>query len=155
MEVSLAKLEHLNSYENFILECYQSGLTKYKEATSEPKAFLDRIISNQSDTSTYFCIEHEEIIGAIRFRHHTSDYIENVIGHVGYETKPTARGKGVARVMLSWVQSNILDFDAIVTCEADNLASEKVIKRCGGIYLNQIYLAVKQNDVKRYRLPST
>jgi len=155
MEVSLAKLEHLNSYENFILECYQSGLTKYKEAASEPKAFLDRIISNQSDTSTYFCIEHEEIIGAIRFRHHTSDYIENVIGHVGYETKPTARGKGVARVMLSWVQSNILDFDAIVTCEADNLASEKVIKRCGGIYLNQIYSAVKQNDVKRYRLPST
>ncbi len=57
--------------------------------------------------------------------------------------------------MLSWIQKNILNSDAIVTCEADNLASEKVIKRCGGVYLNQIYSTEKQNDVKRYVLPST
>jgi predicted acetyltransferase len=155
MEVSLAKLEHLKPYEDFLVECYQSGLSKYKEAISEPRVYLERTVSDQGNTSTYFCVEHEEILGAIRFRHHTSEYIENVIGHVGYETKPTARGKGVARIMLSWIQSNILDSDAIVTCEADNIASEKVIKRCGGIYLNQIYSVEKQNDVKRFKLPST
>ncbi len=155
MEVSLAKLEHLNSYENFLIECYKNGLTKYKEATSDPKKFLQNVILNQDDTSTYFCVEHEEILGAIRFRHHTSEYIENVIGHVGYETKPTARGKGVARFMLSWVQENILNSDAIVTCEADNIASEKVIKKCGGVYLNQIYSTEKQNDVNRFKLPNT
>jgi len=154
MEMSLAKLKHLNSYESFLIECYHNGLTKYKEATNDPKKFLEHIISCQGNTSTYFCVEHDEILGAIRFRHHTNEYIENVIGHVGYETKPTARGKGVARLMLSWVQKNILKSDAIVTCEADNIASKKVIERSGGVYLNQIYSAEKQNDVKRFRLPS-
>ena len=49
-------------------------------------------------TSTFFCIENDEILGAIRFRHGTTPYIERVVGHVGYETKPTARGKGVAKI---------------------------------------------------------
>jgi len=155
MEISPAKLEHIKSYESFLVECYQSGLIKYKDATSEPKQFLENIILNQGDTSTYFCIEQDEILGAIRYRHHTNEYIENVIGHVGYETKPTARGKGIARLMLSWLQKNIIGSNAVITCEADNIASEKVIKSCGGEYLNKIYSKEKQNEVKRYRLPST
>ena len=139
MEVSLAKLEHLKSYTDFLVECYQSGLSKYKEAVSEPKKFLERTVLDRDHTSTYLCVENKEILGAIRVRHFTSEYIESVIGHVGYETKPTARGKGVAGFMLTWVQENVIDLDVIVTCEVDNKASEKVIKRCGGEYLNQIY----------------
>ncbi|MCL1064075.1 GNAT family N-acetyltransferase [Shewanella benthica] len=153
MKMSLAKIEHLKSYTSFLFACYQSGLSKYEAAIKDPKQFLENIISSAAETSTYFCVVNEEIIGAIRFRHNTNEYIVSVIGHVGYETKPTARGKGVARFMLSWLQEHIMGSGAIITCEADNMASEKVIKHCGGVYLNQIYSTEKQNDVKRYELP--
>jgi len=155
MKLSPASLEHLHTYESFLESCYQDGLIKYKEALSEPIKYLNDVVSNQGHTATYFCIHNEEIVGAIRFRHHTSQYIEDVIGHVGYETKPSARGKGIAQIMLSWIQKNILESDAIITCEFDNIASEKVITRCGGVYLNQIFSKEKQNEVRRYSLPAT
>ncbi len=155
MEVYSAKLKHLDSYERFLANCYQHGLSQYESAVKQPLEFLKKVVSNEGQTSTYFCIEHGEIIGAIRFRHFDSDYVENVIGHVGYETKPTARRKGVAKFMLSWIQNEIMEYNAIITCEFNNAASEKVILSCGGTYLNEVYSTEKQSYVKRYELPCT
>lgn len=155
MEVCPAKLNHLDSYEIFLIECYQSGLAKYELAVNKPTEFLKSIILNEEETSTYFCIEDEEVLGAIRFRRFHNEYVEKVIGHVGYETKPIARGKGVAKFMLSWVQQTIMTSSVIITCEFNNQASEKVILSCGGVFLNEIYSIEKQSYVKRFELPCT
>ena len=74
------------------------------------------------------------------------------LGHVGYETKPTARGKGVAKFMLSWLQQNVLTNSIIITCEADNIASQKLIESCGAHYLNQIFSTERNNYVSRFQL---
>lgn len=153
MEVYSANLHHLYSYEKFITECYLSGLIKYESAIKEPKAYLKSVILEEDKTSTFLCIDNDEVLGAIRFRRFNNLYVEKVIGHVGYETKPSARGNGVAKFMLSWLQKNIMNATAIITCEVDNHASEKVILGCNGTYLNEVYSTEKKNYVKRFELP--
>ena len=148
----LADMKYLASYTEFLSECVNAGITKDEAALKEVKPYLQTLIQNAkgeelSDglprTSTYFCVDNNEIIGAIRYRHDTNEYVERVIRHVGYETKPTARCKGVAQLMLNWMQENILSTSIIVTCEINNVASKKVIERCNGKYINQIYSSEK------------
>ncbi|MFA0230209.1 GNAT family N-acetyltransferase, partial [Vibrio sp. 10N.261.45.A7] len=93
-----------------------------------------------------------EILGVIRVRHGTSEYIHDVIGHIGYETLPQVRGRGVASHMLSWVQRHVLTENAIISCESGNVASRKVIEKCGGQFLSTFYSEQDNREVLRYQL---
>lgn len=93
-------------------------------------------------STTYFCLEGERILGAIRVRHGTNESVENAIGHIGYETRPTARGQGVAQ--------HAIDSPVIVTCSVTNGASQAVIERCGGEFLG-LYTDANLGTVRRYR----
>ena len=155
MEVFIADIKYLALYKAFLSDCVSRGIHKYEFALNDPKSYLQSIITDSENTSTYFCIQNNEILGAIRFRHHTNTYIENVIGHVGYETRPAARGKGVAKFMLSWLQKNVMNRSIIITCEINNVASEKVINRCAAKYLNQVYSTEKKSEIKRFQLEPT
>jgi len=155
MDILIADIKYLKSYKIFLFECFSNGLLKYESALHDPKSYLHNIIVDSPQTSSYFCMQGNEILGVIRCRHYTTPYIESVIGHVGYETKPSARGKGVAKFMLFWLQENVLTKDIVITCEANNLASKKVIESCGGQYINQIYSPEKKNEVKRFQLALT
>jgi predicted acetyltransferase len=155
MDIFIADIKYVESFNEFLFECFSHGLLKYESALNDPKNYLQSLINDSPNTSTYFCVKDDEVIGAIRCRNHTNHYIENVIGHVGYETKPTARGKGVAKFMLSWLQENVLTKSIIITCEADNFASKKAIESCGAQYINQIYSPEKNSEVKRFQLAPT
>jgi predicted acetyltransferase len=152
MDIFIADIKYLASYKEFLGDCFNSGLKKYESALNDPKIHLQDLVTDAENTSTYFCIQDREILGAIRCRHHTDTYIENVIGHVGYETKPSARGKGIAKFMLSWIQINVLKNSIVITCEADNIASKRVIESCGAKYINQRYSPEKNSDVQRFKL---
>lgn len=164
MDIVLADMKHLDSYTDFLTDCFNAGINKYESAFKDVKPYLQTLILNAKGevledgslrTSTYFCVQNNEVIGAIRYRHGTNEYVERVIGHVGYETKPSAQGRGIAQLMLNWMQENILRTSIIVTCEITNLASKKVIERCNGEYINQIYSPEKKADVLRFQLHST
>jgi predicted acetyltransferase len=155
MDLFIADIKFLESYKVFLLNCFNHGLLKYTLALNDPESYLQNLITDAENTSTYLCIQNDVVLGAIRYRHHTNRYIENVIGHVGYETKPSARGKGVAKFMLLWLQENVLTDNLIITCEVDNIASQKVIESCGAQYINQIYSPEKNSDVKRFKLART
>lgn len=161
MDIVLADMKHLASYSDFLAECVNAGINKYESALIDVDSYLriliknalgEELINGSPRTSTYFCVKNDEIIGAIRYRHGTNEYVEKVIGHVGYETKPSARGRGVAQMMLTWMQENILDTSIIVTCEITNIASRKVIERCNGQFINQIYSPEKNAEVLRFQL---
>jgi predicted acetyltransferase len=163
MKVCLAEMKHLASYQEYLAECYAHGLQKYQAVAVSPKSYLESIIayeqgqklpSNMPETASYFCLIDDEVVGTIRYRRGSSPFIERVIGHTGYDTKPSARGKGVAKFMLSWLQEQVLTKAIIVTCEHDNIASQKVIEHCGGKFINQIYSTEKSAEVLRFNLPA-
>lgn len=163
MRVCLAEMKYLASYQQYLVECFSDGLQKYQAAALAPKSYLENIIAHEqglklpSDippTSSYFCLFNDEVVGTIRYRRGNSRFIDQVIGHTGYDTKPSARGKGVAKFMLSWLQTQLLTEDIIVTCEHNNIASQKVIESCGGKFINQIYSKEKAAMVLRFQLPA-
>ncbi|MDN3678825.1 GNAT family N-acetyltransferase [Vibrio tapetis subsp. quintayensis] len=143
MKVVQADISYEDEYESYVKTCHEASLDYYDLAIDDPKAFLGQLVKNAEGIdlpeswvpcSTYFCIANGEILGSIRIRHGANDFIDNVIGHIGYETKPQSRGKGVAHKMLSFIASNVLDFTAYLICDRSNIASQKVIEKSGASF---------------------
>ncbi|CAH1575376.1 GNAT family N-acetyltransferase [Vibrio jasicida] len=161
MEIAKANLSHLEAFKQYVEKCVQAGMEMYVAAQHDSDALLKKRIGyakgeglpeGWTPSSTYFCIEEEVILGSIRVRDGNSDYLENVIGHIGYETAPDAQGKGIATFMLNWVKTEIIKDSAIVTCDVNNRASRRVIEKAGGEFLNTFYSEQDQYEVRRYRV---
>ena len=161
MEVIAANIRLAPYLSDYAKECFNSGITKYKGVESNPEDYLLSLVkrSKQKKTpsagflpsTTYYCLANSEILGAIRVRKGTNFHAENVIGHIGYETRPSARGKGVATFLLQWVRENAIIDPVIVTCSTNNAASQVVIEKCGGEYIGN-YTDEIEGTVRRYRL---
>lgn len=161
MEIAKANLSHLEAFEQYVEKCAQAGMEMYVAAQHDSDALLKKRIGyakgeglpeGGTPSSTYFCIKEGMILGSIRVRNGNNDYLENVIGHIGYETAPDAQGKGIATFMLNWVKAEVLEGSAIVTCDVNNIASRRVIEKAGGEFLNTFYSEQDQYEVRRYRL---
>ncbi|WP_273990417.1 GNAT family N-acetyltransferase [Vibrio parahaemolyticus] len=164
MEVVEASPDLAPMLASYAKECFDSGIPKYSDVELNPEAYLSGLLERSKATSelpngylpstTYYCISNSEILGTIRVRTGTNADVENVIGHIGYETRPSARGKGIASFLLAWVRDHVVTDSVIVTCSIDNPASQKVIENCGGVYLGN-YTDDNEGTVRRYRLART
>ncbi|HHI4977062.1 TPA: GNAT family N-acetyltransferase [Vibrio parahaemolyticus] len=120
---------------SYAKECLESGISKYSDVEQDPTTYLSGLVERSKATSelpkgylpstTYYCVSNYEILGAIRVRKGTNANVETVIGHVGYETRPSARGKGVASFLLAWVRGHVVTDSVIVTCSIGSFASLK------------------------------
>ena len=161
MQIVKANLSHLEAFKQYVEKCALAGMEMYIIAQSDSEALLKKRIGyakgeglpeGWTPSLTYFCIEQGVILGSIRVRDGNNDYLENVIGHIGYETAPDAQGKGIATFMLNWVKAEVLEGSAIVTCDVNNTASRRVIEKAGGEFLNTFYSEQDQYEVRRYRV---
>lgn len=77
-----------------------------------------------------------KIVGTIQIRHKLSAYLIEIGGHIGYGVCPTERRKGYVTQMLSKALEECRKLGlekVLITCNADNAASEKTILRAGGV----------------------
>src|SRR5262245_40341593 len=82
-------------------------------------------------------LDGDEFLGRIGIRHRLTRTLLEVGGHVGYDVRPSARRRGHATEMLraSLGVAHELGIDpALITCDADNVASKTVIERNGGVF---------------------
>ncbi|MGM8216064.1 GNAT family N-acetyltransferase [Bacillaceae bacterium W0354] len=86
--------------------------------------------------TTYILVQDSgRWLGACNIRHELNDVLLSIGGHVGYGVRPSERGKGYATeiLRLSLLQLEKVGVTrALITCNADNVASEKVIINNGG-----------------------
>ena len=164
MKIEMASMAHLNAFKSYVDECVTDDIVLYEFILSHYARYLSKRIAyargeqlpkGWTPITTYFCVEGDVILGSIRVRQGCSDYIENVIGHIGYETRSSARGRGVAKFMLSHIQKAVLTGDVIISCDPTNIASRKVIEGCGANFLNEYYYAPEDQQVRRYQLSSS
>lgn len=100
--------------------------------------------------STFFAVREidDRIVGMICVRHTINDSLREYGGHIGYGVRPTERGKGYATEMLSQALQYSRDVigldDVILTCSKENIGSQKVILKNGGV-LEREFLYINSN----------
>jgi predicted acetyltransferase len=91
-----------------------------------------------------------EFAGLISIRHTLNDDLKIMGGHIGYDTRPLFRGKGIATLMLKAalpIAKQIGLTRVLLTCNDDNIASIKVIEKNGGLLEKT---ALFEQKLKRY-----
>lgn len=76
------------------------------------------------------------LAGRVSVRHEFNGFLAAYGGHIGYCVRPGFRRRGLATEILgqALIIARAHDVDRVlVTCDEDNLASAKVIERCGGV----------------------
>lgn len=84
----------------------------------------------------YVVREGDRILGACRLRHRLIPVLELDGGNIGYEVRPSARGRGVATRMLGFVLDEARAREmtrVLLTAAVDNAASRRVIEKHGGV----------------------
>ena len=104
-------------------------------------------------STTWWWGEDDEWLGRIQLRQRLNERLRDTGGHIGYDVAPAHRRQGHATAMLRQVL-RLASRDhgiaqALVTCDADNLASRKVIEACGGV------LDDERRGMLRFWVPTT
>ena len=112
--------------------------------------------NRRSETSVpkthLWAVTEELFVGRISIRHELNDALHIEGGHIGYDTVPSFRGRGVATEMLRQALpvARALGLTAVLlTCDDTNAASIRVIERNGGS-LRETKALDPNRPVKRY-----
>lgn len=88
-------------------------------------------------STCYWAIYRDDVIGRIAIRHELNDFLRTIGGHIGFIVRPSFRKMGVASEMLR----QLLETDRaksikklLITCDEDNVASERAIVKNGGAF---------------------
>ncbi len=133
--------------------------SSYEEWIKKVMADIDiaNIEPGRVPALTYFYVreEDEKVVGMINIRLALNAFLREEGGHIGYCIRPTERGKGYATRMLE----ETLNFCGsigltkfVLTCDQSNIASARVIQRCGGRLEAEFYSETFRQTIQRYRI---
>jgi len=103
-------------------------------------------------STTLWWIEGDAYLGRLAIRHRLTPHLLEAGGHIGYDVRPSARRRGHATAMLRAalpMARRLGITSALVTCDADNVASRKVIESNGGVLEDQ------RGDKLRFWVPTS
>ncbi len=98
-------------------------------------------------------VDGAEFIGRISIRHELNESLRTIGGHIGYAIRPSRRrqGWGTTILRLALPETRALGLRRVlVTCDADNIGSRKIIEANGGRLENEITLPGEPTPKRRY-----
>lgn len=115
-------------------ESYTSWLKQLEENSDRSTVRKDWVLS-----STFFAIRKsdEKIVGMVDIRHELNDFLKSYGGQIGLSICPKERNKGYATEILQKALYHCKETGlskVIVACHKENIASVKLILKCGGIF---------------------
>lgn len=99
-----------------------------------------------------WAVAEEQFVGRISIHHELNDALRVEGGHIGYDTVPSFRGRGVATEMLRQalpLARALGVTEVLITCDDTNAASIRVIERNGGS-LRETKALDTNRPLKRY-----
>jgi predicted acetyltransferase len=90
--------------------------------------------------TSWWWVEDEEYVGRISLRHELNERLRDFGGHIGYDVRRSRRRERHATRMLAAAlrEAHAIGIDeALLTCDADNAASRRVIELNGGVLEDQ------------------
>jgi len=103
----------------------------------------------------YWLVDNNEFIGEISIRHKLTESLLKYGGHIGYGIKYSMWGKGYGTIMLKLAlkEAKKLGINKVlITCDADNYGSAKVIENNNGILENKVKNIINGKEIitRRY-----
>lgn len=117
------------------IEHYQSWLGNSYRDSREATAREDWV-----PTTTLFAVRKSDnkIVGNTYIRHNLNrDILRTYGGHIGYAVCPGERRKGYGTAILEQAlsYSSGLGLEKVMlSCDGDNIASKRIIEKCGGVF---------------------
>jgi len=134
-----------------VMESFLAGERQMREEEGTPTAWLDEaaadfgaLVARRSVTRTMWDVPVTELwyvdgasyIGTVMIRHELTPRLRRDGGNIGYHVVPGQRRRGHATAMLAaacaWCRDHGLA-RVLVTCNADNVASRRVIEANAGV----------------------
>jgi predicted acetyltransferase len=146
-------------------EWREVGVDKFADAFGDFHAYV-AALERQKDPqnlppdwvpgSTFWLVTEEgRVVGTSRLRYWLVPHLEVEGGHIGYDVRPSARRRGYGTALLSLTLGKARDLgleEVLVTCDADNVASVRIIEGNGGQQINQAVSDESGKLVNRYRI---
>ncbi len=107
--------------------------------------------------TTRFLEVEGRLVGVANFRQELRGDLFRYAGHIGYSVAPSHRGRGHATTLLEWARGygRGLGIQAlVVTVDPANLASRRVVRKCGGLFVQAYHHEVKGRDVMVFSVPT-
>lgn len=101
----------------------------------------------------YLCYDKNKLIGVFSLKFELTSFLLNYGGHVGYAVTPEERNKGYATEIFAEGKrlAKTFGFERLLaTCDEDNVASERVIVKNGGILEDKRFDDEENAFVKRF-----
>jgi predicted acetyltransferase len=165
-------IEWREAFLNFARDWRDSGNDRYDLALDDFDAYLAGVQRSRNPDQippgwvpgTEFWLEHEEqIVACVRLRFWLNASMQVEGGHIGYDVRPSARRRGFGtaalRLVLPEAERRGLE-RVLLTVDADNLPSVKIIERNGGVLSGEVISAKSGKPIRQYwiktaaRLPS-
>lgn len=107
-----------------------SRIRDYSNAVNLPENFVP--------CTTLWGVEKNtmKIIGGVIIRHYLNEYLNFKGGHIGYYVTPSERNKGYGALLLYLALEKCKKINLnkiLITCDEDNIGSNKIIIKNGGI----------------------
>ena len=162
LSLDLPRAQAVPSYIEALQEGYYMGIQPVKtpeeiaEIKADPAAHLqslneqktgtfetpDGTVTNFVPYETLWLMQGDTFIGSVSFRHVLNEVLENFGGHIGYGIRPSYVGKGYATQALYLTRKKAFSMGIdrlLLTCSPENPASEKVIVKNGGEFIDISY----------------
>ncbi len=136
-------------------------------AQVEPPAYVDlmgerargrNVAEGFVRADEFWIVEAGEVVGSLGVRHELNERLRLISGHIGYSTHPAYRSRSIATFALKKrleVLAGLGVAEALVTCSPENLASIRVIEKCGGRRITDTVFPERPDLARRrYLLPT-
>lgn len=103
--------------------------------------------------TVYWLVDGKKFLGKLSIRHKLNHHLRKIGGHIGYYVRPSQRGKGYGKQILRLglrKAKNLGINNVLLTCNAANLKSKKVIEANGGKFENATPATKKHSARLRY-----
>lgn len=128
--------EPTRSYRNLSIQDLETDFESFVEqerSHAEGKNQLEGYVPQ----TEFWLVDKGEYIGRVSIRQRLNEHLMQIGGHIGYNIRPSKRAQGYGNKILELAlhEARKLGVEKVrITCDADNVASQKIIERNGGAF---------------------
>ena len=146
----------------YALEFHKAGDERYKPLVDDPEPYWDRLeklaegknLAPGKVRMWLFWLQRDgRIVAESSLRHELNDDLRLEGGNIGYNVRPSERQKGYGSMILKLVLEEARKIGlekVLVTCDADNTGSRRIIEKNGGVLEGQGISTNSGKLVNRY-----